>query len=448
MRMASWAEVKSSPPVTALGQTRRKARGLKWPVVEPCSMNCIFAPLPGHQEIAAWDGLDEVSWTAEQRQLLRLGLLMFKYDPCNLALAVGEKTCRETYFYIESEEMKAEVLDILNEDSSKRWPMERNRARPASFTASRQRDRKKDSKTGKGKAGTKKRSSGSSAGSRQGTSIKTLARSAKRKGGKSSSEDDRSGQWKDFVPCAHTGDCSENSDCSCFVNSLYCEATCGCNSSRWTSQGLELPDRKSLCSFRFTGCGCDAMSGCNTDRCACWVANRSCDPDFCNSCSASVLPSEIVASNRRCLNVGVIVKHTKVTKVGKSKTHGFGLFCGETLAANDTIGVYGGRILDTSLADTEGFLYRKMDHTFLFDLTEKTVIDGGLLGMKTKFANHSSSDGCNASNRMVVFRGIPHIVLYAKRNIRVGEEIKFDYGFTDQIPYWAKRDRQPMPGSR
>lgn len=119
-----------------------------------------------------------------------------------------------------------------------------------------------------------------------------------------------------------------------------------------------------------------------------------------------------------------------------------------------------------------------------FDLTEKTVIDGGLvcrrlavcssalihlryricfelrfnvfflssssfrqLGMKTKFANHSSSDGCNATNRMVVFRGIPHIILIAKRNIRVGEEIKFDYGFRDQIPYWAKRDRQPTPES-
>lgn len=67
--------------------------------------------------------------------------------------------------------------------------------------------------------------------------------------------------------------------------------------------------------------------------------------------------------------------------------------------------------------------------------------------MKTKFANHAfdADYACNATGRCVMFRGDPHIVLCATRNIKVGEEIKFDYNFNNDIPVWAIK---PKDGSQ
>lgn len=97
--------------------------------------------------------------------------------------------------------------------------------------------------------------------------------------------------------------------------------------------------------------------------------------------------------------------------------------------------------MDTNLAEANGFLYDASDHTFMFDLTEKLTVDGGDLGMKTKFCNFANAGTAaeNVISRHVNVRGCIRIVLSAKRRIAAGEEFLFDYQFTDVMPDWAKR---------
>lgn len=87
--------------------------------------------------------------------------------------------------------------------------------------------------------------------------------------------------------------------------------------------------------------------------------------------------------------------------------------------------------MDTDLAESVGFLYDARDHTYFFDITERFVVDAGLLGMKTKFCNFvlKGAEQENTVSREVNVRGCPHIALVATRRIEPGEELCFDYMF-------------------
>lgn len=77
----------------------------------------------------------------------------------------------------------------------------------------------------------------------------------------------------------------------------------------------------------------------------------------------------------------------------------------------------------------------------LVDITEKLVIDAGLIGMKTKFCNFvmKGSKQENTVSREVNVRGSIHIALFATQRIDPGEEFLFDYQFGQVIPEWAKK---------
>lgn len=143
----------------------------------------------------------------------------------------------------------------------------------------------------------------------------------------------------------------------------------------------------------------------------------------------------------------------KRTFAGKSAVHGYGLFAGDYFYEGDLVGIYGGQLLDTRLADMVGRLYDAKDHTFFFDITESIVIDGGVLGMKTKFCNHvhGGTPEENCVSRLVRVRGEAHIALFAKRLVKPGEEFLFDYKFQSVVPDWAipetgeKQEPEPIP---
>lgn len=148
-----------------------------------------------------------------------------------------------------------------------------------------------------------------------------------------------------------------------------------------------------------------------------------------------------MSDTRSCRNVGVLTKRHKKTIIGKSSVHGYGLFAGEVFEEGDLVGIYGGGIMDTRKADMIGHMYDFKDHTFFFDVTQTLVVDGGMLGMKSKFVNHVSggSPQENCRSRCVRVRGMAHIALFAMRRVEVGEEFMFDYKFQDIIPVWAQK---------
>ncbi len=62
-------------------------------------------------------------------------------------------------------------------------------------------------------------------------------------------------------------------------------------------------------------------------------------------------------------------------------------------------------------------------HTFLFTVDDKVVIDGAVKGNDARFLNHSCDGNCEAvTDRKRIF-------IEARRNIKVGEELLYDYQY-------------------
>lgn len=62
-------------------------------------------------------------------------------------------------------------------------------------------------------------------------------------------------------------------------------------------------------------------------------------------------------------------------------------------------------------------------HTFLFTVDDRTVIDGAVKGNDARFLNHSCDGNCEAiTDRKRIF-------IEARRNIKAGEELLYDYQY-------------------
>jgi hypothetical protein len=436
-----------------IGRGRESALGEASKVtgVKPCGTRCFLLigtddpAIPAVHASAAND-----AWTKEERLLFKEGVCIFKKDPCNVAVVIGNtKSCAQVFAHMNKPDVSALASKLVQEATKKRWPLEVNRGgrmfENAELDRSKSDDEEDLSEVTKGRVRKLKGQSNGPRGRYAGGLSKTTSKAGPTASEESTDEPDTS-QEADFVPCAHLGPCDKNTNCACFTKHLKCEATCGCNTGRWTSRGYESTGgtgktgQRKMCKLRHWGCDCGPTSHCNTSACICWEERRSCDPDFCDNCAANVLPSQITSDERGCRNVGVSIGRHKRTIVGKSVVHGFGLFAGEVFEEGDLVGIYGGQIMDTKKADSLGFLYDAKDHTFFFDVTQTLVVDGGVLGMKSKFVNHVQGGSVeeNCVSRCVRVRGMAHIALFATRRVETGEEFRFDYKFQVVVPGWAQ----------
>lgn len=111
--------------------------------------------------------------------------------------------------------------------------------------------------------------------------------------------------------------------------------------------------------------------------------------------------------------------------VGTSEISGQGAFAALPIRKGARIIEYLGERI--SVAEADGRYNggpKKHPHVLLFTVDEDTVIDAGVGGNDARFINHSCEPNCEA-----VTRG-NRIWIYALRNIRVREELTYDYGLT------------------
>ena len=112
-------------------------------------------------------------------------------------------------------------------------------------------------------------------------------------------------------------------------------------------------------------------------------------------------------------------------QVRNSKIHGRGVFALRRIRKGTTIIEYLGDVITNDEADTR---YEDKDprdnHTFLFTVDSKHVIDAGRNGNEARFINHGCDPNCQSTGVR------KQIWIEAIRTIRPGEELNYDYQIT------------------
>ncbi len=109
-------------------------------------------------------------------------------------------------------------------------------------------------------------------------------------------------------------------------------------------------------------------------------------------------------------------------EVRHSPVHGYGVFAVRRIRKGTTIMEYLGDRVSHEEADSR---YEHKDandnHTFLFTVDSKTVIDGGVGGNDARFINHGCDPNCASASQN------KRIFVEAVRTIQPGEELAYDY---------------------
>ncbi len=102
----------------------------------------------------------------------------------------------------------------------------------------------------------------------------------------------------------------------------------------------------------------------------------------------------------------------------KSKIHGTGGFARVDLRRGKRIIEY----IDPKLSKNESQAALDAGNAYIFILNEEYDIDGSVMWNLARFLNHSCDPNCEAG----IVRG--RIWLYARRTIRAGNELTYNYG--------------------
>ncbi|KFY73413.1 hypothetical protein V499_06469 [Pseudogymnoascus sp. VKM F-103] len=140
-----------------------------------------------------------------------------------------------------------------------------------------------------------------------------------------------------------------------------------------------------------------------------------------------------LGSEADALRFNQLKKRKKPVKFARSAIHNWGLYAMENIAMNDMIIEYVGEKLRQSVADLRERIYLKsgIGSSYLFRIDENTVVDATKRGGIARFINHSCMPNCTA--KIIKVEGTRRIVIYALRDIKLNEELTYDYKFEREI---------------
>jgi hypothetical protein len=120
--------------------------------------------------------------------------------------------------------------------------------------------------------------------------------------------------------------------------------------------------------------------------------------------------------------------YTEGFEIRKTEKKGCGLFSIRSYNAGSLIVEYTGEVVDlTEVERRVNTIYKNFTDYYFLRLERNLVIDAGQRGSAARFVNHSCDANCEMQKWSV--DNSPRIGLFAKRQIKVGEEISYDYNF-------------------
>jgi hypothetical protein len=112
-------------------------------------------------------------------------------------------------------------------------------------------------------------------------------------------------------------------------------------------------------------------------------------------------------------------------EVRHSPVHGYGVFALRRIRKGTTVIEYlGDRISHEEADERYADKSAKDNHTFLFTVDSKTVIDAGRNGNEARFINHGCDPNCESGIMT------KRVFIDAIRTIQPGEELVYDYQIT------------------
>ena len=138
-------------------------------------------------------------------------------------------------------------------------------------------------------------------------------------------------------------------------------------------------------------------------------------------------------------------KISRSTAVGNSPIHGRGVFALTHIAKGARIVEYKGRLITDKEADRRyGRIHENSAHTMLFSVDGGLVIDATRRGNWARWINHSCAPNCEIEEEG------HRVFIEARRDIRRGEEIAYDYNLqiSERHTKKAKREHACSCGAR
>lgn len=126
----------------------------------------------------------------------------------------------------------------------------------------------------------------------------------------------------------------------------------------------------------------------------------------------------------------------------RSGRHGLGVFAVRPIKAGTRIIEYTGELISHDEGErrypTASDYHEEPEHTYLLQLDDERVIDANVGGNDARFINHSCAPNCEP------MPAVDRMWIVSVRDIRVGEELAYDYAIELDEPHTpARKQRFP-----
>lgn len=119
-------------------------------------------------------------------------------------------------------------------------------------------------------------------------------------------------------------------------------------------------------------------------------------------------------------------------RFSKSLIEGWGVFTEEFIPAGDFVIEYKGEIVTKPEAEIRFAKYTALGlPDYLFTMDQTAICDATMRGSMARFVNHSCDPNCYST--IVFHAGRKRIGIFALRDIKVGEELCYDYKFQEDL---------------